>query len=53
MPFLVYDLVPQKVVDAWSLMGKLVVLLWHTTIDDIESYLVCPPAMSFLLYYHA
>lgn len=53
MPFLVYDLVPQKVVDAWSLMGKLVVLLWHTTIDDIESYLVCPSAMSFLLYYHA
>jgi hypothetical protein len=40
MSFLVYDLVPQIVLDAWNIMGRLVVLLWHTKIDDIESYLV-------------
>ncbi|KAF8430572.1 hypothetical protein L210DRAFT_1019310 [Boletus edulis BED1] len=39
MAFLVYDLVPQSVLDAWVLIGRLVVLLWHTSIDDLESYL--------------
>ena len=52
MPFLVYDLVPRKVVDAWSLMGKLVVLLWHTTIDDTESYLVCSWAVLPSFFHH-
>ena len=41
MAFLVYDLVPQSVLDAWVMIGRLVVLLWHTSIEDIESYLVC------------
>ncbi|KAI0696351.1 hypothetical protein BC835DRAFT_1405975 [Cytidiella melzeri] len=40
MPFLVYDLVPQIVVDGWNVIGELVVLLWHTTIEDCKKYLV-------------
>ncbi|KAI0694537.1 hypothetical protein BC835DRAFT_1218165, partial [Cytidiella melzeri] len=39
MPFLIYDLVPQIVVDGWNVIGELVVLLWHTTIEDREKYL--------------
>ena len=42
MPFLIYDLVPAKVLDAWNIIGNLVVLLWHTKIDNLESYLVRP-----------
>jgi hypothetical protein len=41
MPFLIYDLVPQIVVDGWSVIGELVVLLWHTNINNVEHYLVC------------
>ncbi len=41
MPFLIYDLVPQDVLDAWTTIGSLVVLLWHTEIDSTEKYLVC------------
>lgn len=40
MPFLIYDLVPKSVLDGWSVIGALVVLLWHTEIDDTEQYLV-------------
>ena len=40
MPFLVYDLVPKKVLDAWTIIGELVVLIWHTKIKDLEDYLV-------------
>ena len=40
MPYLIYDLVPQTVLDGWSTIGKLIVLLWHTTIEDTETYLV-------------
>ncbi|KAI6021344.1 hypothetical protein BKA83DRAFT_33078, partial [Pisolithus microcarpus] len=39
MPFFVHDLVPQTVIDAWTTIGELVVLLWHTKIKDLESYL--------------
>ncbi|KAH9941761.1 uncharacterized protein BXZ73DRAFT_41717, partial [Epithele typhae] len=39
MTFLIYDLVPMSVLDAWYVIGKLVVLLWHTTIEDLETYL--------------
>ncbi|KAL0575646.1 hypothetical protein V5O48_006331 [Marasmius crinis-equi] len=39
MPFLIYDIVPRKVVDAWTIIGELVVLIWHTEIDDLETYL--------------
>lgn len=40
MPYLIYDLVSKKVLQGWSLIGKLVVLLWHTLIEDMEEYLV-------------
>ncbi|KAF8837376.1 hypothetical protein BDN67DRAFT_1028788 [Paxillus ammoniavirescens] len=41
MPFVIHDLVPQTVMDGWMTLGELVVLLWHTKIDDVEVYLVC------------
>jgi hypothetical protein len=47
MPFLIYDLVPQDVLRAWNIIGALVVLLWHTEIEDVEDYLVSPKATSF------
>lgn len=40
MPFLIYDLVPSTVLDGWNGLGALVVLLWHTEIQDTEEYLV-------------
>ena len=40
MHFLVYILVPKSVLDGWNIIGTLVVLLWHTEIDDMEQYLV-------------
>jgi hypothetical protein len=43
MPFLIYDLVPATVLDAWSTIGSLIVLLWHTKIDNMETYLVSEP----------
>ncbi|KZV70154.1 hypothetical protein PENSPDRAFT_456492 [Peniophora sp. CONT] len=39
MPFLVCDLVDEKLLHAWNVIGSLVVLLWHTAIDDKELYL--------------
>jgi hypothetical protein len=27
--------------DGWTTLGELVVLFWHTKIDDVEVYLVC------------
>lgn len=41
MPFLIYDMVPSIVVNGWSVIGELVVLLWHTKIINLEEYLVC------------
>lgn len=40
MPFLIYDLVPSIVLNAWTVIGELVVLIWHTMIVDMEAYLV-------------
>ncbi|KAK1221232.1 hypothetical protein PQX77_009237 [Marasmius sp. AFHP31] len=40
MPFLIYELVPRKVLDAWTIIGELVVLIWHTEIEELEEYLV-------------
>ncbi|KAG1798356.1 hypothetical protein EV424DRAFT_1475005 [Suillus variegatus] len=43
MPYLIYDLVLRSVLDGMSLytvIGKLVVLLWHTVIENTEDYLV-------------
>ncbi|KAF8602668.1 hypothetical protein BDV93DRAFT_581297 [Ceratobasidium sp. AG-I] len=39
MPFVIYDLVPQNVRDAWLLIGRLVVLLWDVEISNLDSYL--------------
>ncbi|KAI6139101.1 hypothetical protein BKA82DRAFT_4332381 [Pisolithus tinctorius] len=41
MPFLIYDLILQMVLKGWTVIDKLVVLLWHMEIDNIEDYLVC------------
>ena len=40
MLFLIYNLVPKNVLDGWNLIGLLVVLLWHTKIENTEQYLV-------------
>ena len=40
MPYLIYDLVPHMVLDGWTLIGWLVVLLWHTEVEDTKMYLV-------------
>ncbi|KAG2087604.1 uncharacterized protein F5147DRAFT_588042 [Suillus discolor] len=40
MLFLIYDLVPSTVLDAWTIIGELVVLVWHTNILNMEAYLV-------------
>ncbi|KAI0685433.1 hypothetical protein BC835DRAFT_1408832 [Cytidiella melzeri] len=41
MPFLIHDLVSQDVLDGWNVIEELVVLLWHTSIEDREVYLAC------------
>lgn len=38
MAFTVYDLVPPEVLNAWLIIGRLTVLLWHTEIEDITTY---------------
>lgn len=40
MAFTLYDIVPREVLDAWLIIGRLTVLLWHTEIDDVSSYTV-------------
>lgn len=40
MPFLVHNLIPWTVLNGWSIIRELVVLVWHTTIPDTEVYLV-------------
>lgn len=40
MPFIIHDMVPQTVIDGWTTIGELVVLVWHTAIEDLEVYLV-------------
>lgn len=40
MPFIIYDLVPSTVLNAWTIMGELVVLIWHTKVLNTEVYLV-------------
>ncbi|KAG8774581.1 hypothetical protein FRC12_001905 [Ceratobasidium sp. 428] len=37
--FTIYDLVSKDLLDGWLLIGRLVVLLWHTSITDLASYL--------------
>ncbi|EIW74149.1 hypothetical protein CONPUDRAFT_133377 [Coniophora puteana RWD-64-598 SS2] len=38
MAFAVHGLVPQDVLDAWIVTGRMVVLLWHTEIENIDDY---------------
>ncbi|KAG2130585.1 hypothetical protein BD769DRAFT_1297329, partial [Suillus cothurnatus] len=40
MPFIIHDPIPPTVLDAWTVIGELVVLIWHTKIVDTEVYLV-------------
>ncbi|KAF7333096.1 Carbamoyl-phosphate synthase large chain [Mycena venus] len=40
MAFAVQGLVPQDVLEAWLILGRLTVLLWHTEIENIDSYTV-------------
>ncbi|KAG2367082.1 hypothetical protein BDR07DRAFT_1448996 [Suillus spraguei] len=39
MPFLIYDLVPPTVLNGWTVMGELIVLVWHTKIADTKAKL--------------
>ncbi|KAG1814554.1 hypothetical protein EV424DRAFT_1541383 [Suillus variegatus] len=39
MPFLIQDLLPRTVLNGWTIIGELVVHIWHTEIDDMEIYL--------------
>ncbi|KAG1723623.1 hypothetical protein EDB19DRAFT_1898050 [Suillus lakei] len=39
MPFIIHNLVPPTVLNAWTVIGELVVLVWHTRIMDTEAYL--------------
>ncbi|KAH7919605.1 hypothetical protein BV22DRAFT_968262, partial [Leucogyrophana mollusca] len=39
MPFLIHDLVPRTVLNGWTSIGELVVLVWHTEIKNTEEYL--------------
>jgi hypothetical protein len=55
MAFTVYDLVPLEVLSAWTIIGRLTVLLWHTEIDDVSAYLVgflCAHSLSLGLSTH-
>ncbi|KAG1741898.1 uncharacterized protein EDB91DRAFT_1052457 [Suillus paluster] len=40
MPFIIHDLVPPTVLNAWTVIGELIVLVWHTRFTDTEAYLV-------------
>lgn len=40
LEFVIWDLVPKDVLQAWRAIGSLVVLLWHTEISNITEYLV-------------
>lgn len=51
MSFAVIDLVSDDVRKGWLLIGELVVLLWYTSIADLEPYLVCADACLFPLIF--
>ena len=40
MSFLIFDLVPCDVLQAWLVIGRLIVIAWHTDIEDIDAYTV-------------
>jgi hypothetical protein len=39
-PFVVYDMVPDDVFQAWLALSKLVPLIWQPVIEDIDEYTV-------------
>ncbi|KAG2098947.1 uncharacterized protein F5147DRAFT_747309 [Suillus discolor] len=39
MPFIIHNLVPPTVLNAWTVIGELIVLVWHTRFTDTETYL--------------
>ena len=39
-PFVIFDMVPDDVFEAWLALSKLVPLLWQPTINDIDEYSV-------------
>ena len=49
MPHLIYDLVPEAILEGWLVIGRLIVLLWHTSIEDTECYLVGTSLFSSIL----
>ncbi|KAG2143512.1 uncharacterized protein EDB93DRAFT_1241410 [Suillus bovinus] len=51
MPFIIYDLVPSTVLNAWTIMGELVVLIWHTKILNTEAYLHTSIVLDLRLYF--
>ena len=40
MSFLIFDLVPRDVLQAWLVIGRLIVIAWRTDIEDIDAYTV-------------
>lgn len=51
MVFTLYDIVPgREILDAWLIIGRLTVLLWHTDIQDTEEYIVSL-SYSYVQYY--
>lgn len=43
MPFLLYNLVSEDLIQAWGLLGQLGALIWTTDITDLELYVVRKP----------
>ncbi|KAL4066411.1 hypothetical protein V8B97DRAFT_2025393 [Scleroderma yunnanense] len=39
MSFLIFNLVPCDILQAWLIIGRLIVLAWCTDIEDIEAYM--------------
>lgn len=40
-PFVIYDMVPPEVYDAWVALSTMVPLIWQPVIDDIDKFCVC------------
>ena len=45
-PFVIYDMVPSDVFDAWVSLSTLIPLLWQLVIDDIDAYSVSSSSMN-------
>lgn len=54
-PFVIFDLVPDNIFEAWPALSELVPLLWKPVINDIDEYLVscaiaCKVPVAFLIH---